>query len=75
MAKGKYNIFTKLFDYKMWFYDFVKFTGALPVIVDLRVKKIYLAKNKKKILRGKYIISSNHMSYSDPIIVSNVKLG
>ena len=71
MAKQKYSFFTRLFDHKMWFYDFVKFTGCLPVIVDLRIKKIIFAKNKKRLLSGKYIISSNHMSYSDPIIVSN----
>lgn len=71
--KKKIPFFLRLFDPKMFFYDFVKFTGALPVLADLRVKKIYAAGKKPKgIFRGKYIISSNHMSYSDPIILSDV---
>ena len=63
------NKFAKLFDPKKWFYDFVKFTGSLPVLIDLRMKRIFLNK-KRETLKGKYIISSNHMSYSDPVIIS-----
>lgn len=63
------NKLAKLFDPKKWFYDFVKFTGSIPVIIDLRMKRMYI-KKERGILKGKYIISSNHMSYSDPVIIS-----
>lgn len=60
----------RLFDPRMWLYDFVKWTGALIVSIDLRVKRIFAAGRKKTSLRGRYIVSSNHMSYIDPIILS-----
>lgn len=59
----------QIFDPKMIFYDFVKFTLALPVVIDLRIKKIF-AGQKKHIFRGRYILSSNHISYEDPVILS-----
>ena len=69
----KRPLFFRIFDLKMWLYDFVKFTGALPVLADLRVKKIYAqGKKPKKAFKGRFIISSNHMSYIDPIILSAV---
>lgn len=69
----KRNKFQNLFDHKMWFYDFVKWTGALPVVLSLRVRRIYLSgKKPKKLFLGKYIVASNHVSYVDPVILSNV---
>ena len=63
----------KLFDPKMIFHDLVILTGAIPVLLDLRVRRIYAAGKKPKgIFRGKYIISSNHMSLVDPVILSAV---
>lgn len=61
----------KFFDLKMWFYDFIKWTGALPVAIDLRPKLIYETdKAKSAIYNGSYLISCNHGSFIDPIIVS-----
>ena len=72
-SKKKTPRFLRVFDPKMWLYDFIKYTGALPVLLDLRVKKICAqGKKPKGFFRGKYIISSNHMSYIDPIILNAV---
>lgn len=61
----------KFFDGKMWFYDFIKWTGAIPVALDLRPKKLYeTSKEKSALNKGSYIISCNHMSFIDPIIIS-----
>ena len=71
--KKKIPLIVKLFDPKMWLYDLVKWTGCPAVLADLRVKKIFACGKKPKgFYRGNYIISSNHMSYADPIILSNV---
>ena len=67
----KYNKLIQIFDPKMWFHDFVKYTGCLPVLIDLRLKRIYLNQKQKGLFREKYIISSNHASFIDPIIIMN----
>ena len=67
----KYNKFVQIFDPKMWFHDFVKLTGMLPVLIDLRLKRIYLNKKPKGLFKGKYLISANHASFVDPIIIMN----
>lgn len=61
----------QVFDYRMWFHDFVKITGCLPVLIDLRIKNVFLNKKTKGWYKGKYLISSNHSTYSDPIIILN----
>ena len=45
-------------------YDFVKITGALPILLWLRPKVIRVGKKEK--LDGKILITSNHVGYSDP---------
>lgn len=64
----KRSTLAKIFDYKMILHDFIKLTGALPVLIDLRVKRIFVNKTKG-LLSGKYIISANHISYEDPVII------
>jgi len=65
--------FQKIFDYKCIVYDILKLTGVIPVLLDLRLKKIYISgKRPKDFPNGKFIVSSNHMSYEDPVIISNV---
>lgn len=64
----KRSLLAKIFDFKMWLHDFIKITGCLPVFIDLRVKKLYI-KKEKKMFRGNYIISANHISYEDPVII------
>ena len=48
-------------------YDFVKITGALPVLAWIRPKIIYPYGRPK--LRGAVLISANHRRLLDPIIV------
>lgn len=64
----------KVFDFKMIFYDFVKWTGALSIIVYLRLKVIYASKEAKKIRRKEAIICANHNSFMDPLILNNLTL-
>lgn len=48
-------------------YDFVKITGALPVLAWIRPKVIYPYGRPK--LKGAVLISANHRRFLDPIIV------
>lgn len=53
------------------FYDFVKITGAIPLLLFMRPKR-YFPGGVKVPLRGGVLISSNHGSLLDPIIVQFV---
>lgn len=74
--EAKANIFARIFDIRMWMHDFIKLTGCLPVLLDLRLKKIYI-KNGKKVKKpkglysGSSIVMSNHFSFRDPVILMN----
>ncbi len=48
-------------------YDFVKVTGAIPVLLWMRPKLIY--PEGKPRMRGAMLVSANHNSFLDPIIV------
>ena len=67
----KYSKFVQIFDPKMWIHDFVKYTGCLPVLIDLRIKRVFRYGKPKGFLKGKYIVSSNHRSFIDPVIIMN----
>lgn len=61
----------QIFDPKMFLYDFLKWTGGIAAILDLRLKTIFVTKRKpKNLFKGKYLISSNHISFEDPVIIS-----
>lgn len=47
------------------FYNFVKLTGALPVLFWIRPKVVHCGKKKK--VRGGALIVSNHVSMTDPL--------
>ena len=69
--KKKIPLICKIFDPKMFLYDFIKWTGALPTLLFLRQKRKYVnGKKQKGLFRGSAIIVSNHNSFLDPIIVS-----
>lgn len=69
----KKNWFQKVFDIRYFFYDFVKFTGALSAIIFFRIKRLYkTGKKPKGLYRGSYIIASNHVTFLDPIMLSIV---
>lgn len=53
--------------FKYFFFNFVKATGCIPVLLFLRPKKYYESKKAKKKLRGGALICGNHTSEVDPI--------
>lgn len=65
----KIKTISKIFDFRMIFYDFVKITGAIPTIIFMRMKFKWLKKSKPS--TKPYLIVSNHVSYLDPVIISN----
>lgn len=48
-------------------YDFVKITGAPPMFIYMRPK--ILKTNKKQTYKGGFMVSANHFSFLDPILV------
>lgn len=67
-------LLTRLFDHKMWAWDFVRITGAIPIICWFRLKRIFVTstgRRKRGMLRGKFLVASNHTSFLDPGIVIN----
>lgn len=71
MAK-ELPLIAKIFDPKMFVYDFIKWTGAWLPFITVRHKTIFVTKEKRKVFKGKYLISANHSSFSDPVIISTV---
>lgn len=67
----KISKFRQIFDPKVFFYDFFKWTTAIFAAIDLRFKTIFIDKKTgKKIFNGRYLISCNHSSFEDPVILS-----
>ncbi len=50
-----------------FFYNFVKVTAAIPTLIFVRPKVIYMDKKQK--LKGGFIASANHCSFLDPVMV------
>lgn len=69
MKSKKKTKFGKIFGFKYFFYDFVKWTGALPTLLFIRPSVHYMDKKGVKKLRGGFIASGNHMQYLDPIVM------
>lgn len=55
---------------RYFLFDFVKITGAIPVLLFFRLKKLYLSNTKPEKIKGAVLISSNHVTFSDPIIIN-----
>ena len=53
-------------------FDFVKVTGAIPVLLVFRPKIIYVYGKKTADVKGGLLISSNHIGLYDPIILNCV---
>lgn len=51
-------------------YDFVKWTGALPILLWFRLKTYYESPLAKKKPKGGALICANHFSCTDPITLS-----
>ena len=72
MKKDKAPLIVRLFDPRMWLYDLFKITGSLPILVDLRLRRVFVnPQTKRGRLKGKYLIAANHASYIDPVILFN----
>lgn len=71
--RKKMNKLKSFFDFRWWFYDFVKITGFIPIILFLRPKYIYINKNQKKNFKNDSImIAANHTSLLDPFLMVSV---
>ena len=70
MKKKQRKLF---FDFRYFFYDFVKFTGIIPQWIYLKIKKRYLNGHKPKgLYKGRFLVVSNHISMKDAIIMQYV---
>ncbi len=54
---------------RYFFYDLVKVTSAIPGLIWLRPKVYGINGKKPKKIKGGVLISANHMSFEDPIIL------
>lgn len=59
-----------LFSFKYLATDFLRVTGALPLIIWLRPKWIYENENAKKKLHGPGLVIANHSTFYDPVYIS-----
>ena len=69
MMKKKKNPYQAHFiNFKHLFFDICKWMG-FPLLIWFRVKRIPVSKLAKKRLRGGALIISNHILYSDPMVL------
>ena len=58
-----------LFSFKYILFDLIKWLGSWQCLLWYRIKKIYDGKESKKRPKGKVVISSNHVAFSDPFVL------
>ena len=46
-------------------YDFVKVTGAIPAMLWLRPKILYVGKKQR--IKGGVLVAANHVTFTDPV--------
>lgn len=51
------------------FLDFVRITGAIPAFIWKRPKVYYVGDKKKCLVKGGVLIASNHVTFTDPIML------
>ena len=69
MEKKKKNPYQAHFiNFKRILYDFSRWSGW-PLFFWFRVKKVYVNKKQKHHIRGGAIVISNHILYSDPMVL------
>ena len=49
--------------------DFVRITGAVPAFIWKRPKVYYVGDKKKCLVKGGVLIASNHVTFTDPILL------
>lgn len=57
-----------MFSIRYLFYDFVKFT-AIPGYLWFRPKRVFASKEAKRKIKGGTLLISNHVGFSDPIMI------
>ena len=73
MKKDRAPLFARIFDPRMWLYDLFKIIGSWPILLDLRLRRVFVKpETKRGRMRGKYLIAANHTSYVDPVILFDV---
>ena len=70
----KPNYQAKLFSFKYLLHDLVKWWAWWQCLLWYRPNVKYDGKEAKKKLKGKAIITSNHVGYSDPFVLQCVFL-
>ena len=69
MEKKKKNPYqAHVINFKRILYDFSRWSGW-PLFFWFRVKKIYVNKKQKHHIRGGAVVISNHILYSDPMVL------
>ena len=58
-----------LFSFKYILFDIIKWLGFWQALLWYRPKVIYDGQEAKKRIKGKAVISSNHVSFADPFIL------
>ena len=58
-----------LFSFKYILFDLVKWLGFWQVLIWWRPKKIYDGEEAKQKIKGKAVVSSNHISFADPFVL------
>lgn len=53
-------------------YEFIKWTGALPMLAYLHPKRYFINKKSYKELKGGFIVVANHRAHMDPMFLSCV---
>ena len=69
MNSKKKSKLNKIFSFRYFFYDFVKYTGAIPMYLFLRPCRKYINKKSCKNLKTGFLLSANHQGFLDPIIM------
>lgn len=65
----KPNYKAKLFSFKYLLHDIVKWLGAWQGLIWYRIRRKFDGPEAKKRIKGKAIISSNHVGFSDPFVL------
>lgn len=63
-----------LFSFKYILFDLIKWLGFWQVLLWWRPKKIFDGEEAKKKIKGKAVISCNHVSFADPFVLQCVVL-
>ena len=63
-----------LFSFKYILFDLVKWLGFWQVLIWWRPKKIFDGEEAKQRIKGKAVVSSNHVSFADPFVLQTTIL-